>query len=409
MNKKKLSVKTILLIIFALILLAIIIGLIVGLITNSTTTTSTSTPGPPCKDIGDNCSNNLDCCSYYCSNGKCSCKPVGQKCSNDDASNCCSNYCSDGKCTCMPLNHRWCTDGTCCGEAECKQVIEDGSFLVKKCCIPENKSCQIDSDCCTGNCQGNKTCGPPLQCNMSITTNIMKDGTSKCSAPCAQQKPFYKWSDGPINYPVSIPGKCTNAPLQTFLDTIPSNLDNALNQDDQYDSTCGTCSDKPTLTNLHKNCSSGKLYSANPLKCGGTAGMCINKYDTSSSVAPSSYSSCAFCAIWGTPTNCKNFPGCTWTTNSPKTCGGCSPYDCENIRNKQTCINTTYKPSGTKSPATCQWLSLQPISCSPYKLNYSCHQCIPPGESCSNILPDGTSTNPHVQCCSGSSSNNKCD
>ena len=324
---KKWSWKKILLILGGLILLAIIIGIIVALITNSESKSVSTGPSPPCKNIGDNCSNNLDCCSNYCNSANtCACKPDGKTCSSDDASNCCSNYCSDGKCICMPLNHRWCTDGICCGEAECKQVIEDSSFLVKKCCIPENKSCQIDSDCCTGNCQGNKTCGPPLQCNINIDTDpsLYYSDVNEDNQECLQIK--QNLANGPFAVH-SQKGKCTKDVMQKLFKLIPSN------QADWSQNSCGSCSDKPSVDTLYKNCSSGKLYTPNPLQCDGNVYACTNHDPVQQSKCPCLYAS--------TESSCNNMftkwsecdkNTCEWrniysTTKPDPHCGGCSPYD----------------------------------------------------------------------------------
>ena len=406
-KKRKWSWKKILLILGGCFLLAIIIGIIVG----QTSSGGSSGSTPPCKNITNRCSNNSDCCTNYCKAKKCALKSSGAPC--DFSYNCASNYCNNKKCDCIPLNsfQHECIKGQCCKDGICGPTYTPKALT---CCLPFEKKCMSDTDCCSNNCQGNKTCGPPLNCNLSINTNpsLTDDNVGDNNELCKQEIGNLPGEQGSYNQP----GKCTKKIINQFYNLIPNN--NAVS--DGSVGSCGSCSNKPSLIPLNTHCSSGKLYSPKPLPCDGNLYQCVP--------SPTAPPSCAIqCLDSSTENDCNNMftkwpecdkNACEWinmySTTPPSSCSGYNDRGiCENIQTKNKCNNMTYMPvtqnptqNPTQQPLNCDWSrNFAP----PFKLNYSCHQCIPDGEQCSSILPSGNTIKPDEQCCSGyCNNNNKC-
>lgn len=88
------------------------------------------------------------------------CKQDGQKCGKDKE--CCSKKCKGQKCRCKSLRET-CTgttgtaDNTCCGSLFCST---NGCGEQKRCCKPLGDTCQSNCDCCIdgAQCQGGECC-----------------------------------------------------------------------------------------------------------------------------------------------------------------------------------------------------------------------------------------------------------
>jgi len=114
-----------------------------------------------CRDLGQNCSSNAECCSSYCPNTtyQCACAPGLTGCNgtctntNTDSNNCgkCGNVCTSGQIcvngTCTNTN----TDSNNCGK--CGNVCTSGQICVNGTC-----QCPSGTTLCGGTCKSS-TCG----------------------------------------------------------------------------------------------------------------------------------------------------------------------------------------------------------------------------------------------------------
>jgi hypothetical protein len=142
-----------------------------------------------CLEEAFHCSNDDQCCAGKCTAGKCaSCGASGDPCSA--ARNCCSGYLcgsngqcvdsdvgagsNDGRCTSSPV----CAGGFCdlpdasFPEGTCRDPSDAGCVGLRSppglgtccpglqtgatCCLPQSAWCYYSSDCCSGNCTGNR-------------------------------------------------------------------------------------------------------------------------------------------------------------------------------------------------------------------------------------------------------------
>jgi hypothetical protein len=104
---------------------------------------------------GDECTDNVECCSAFCDDGQCSpqagnCDDVGAACAA--GSTCCSGRCGeDGTCaagvaSCQPLG------GSCDTAADCCSLGCDAGECGEELCATIEEECTGDSDCCSNDC-----------------------------------------------------------------------------------------------------------------------------------------------------------------------------------------------------------------------------------------------------------------
>jgi hypothetical protein len=256
---KKSSWKKILLILGGLILLAIIIGIIVGLITNSESKSGSTGTGPPCKNIGDNCSTTSgeECCD---SNAICTldsttkqstcqfvdkCIKSGEKCI-DAPGLCCANlYCntSQNKCTQCTSIGASCTlnvygDDSCCDNLYCDNV-----YNICKQCTSIGDKCETDEQCCdSASCNQSKCCQKNKhKCTQAIDccSNYCHEGICNCKPSGITCKPNPQY-----------PECCANKYCDDTLNecTECTNIDHTCQTDEEC---CGSdsllCSNKNTI------------------------------------------------------------------------------------------------------------------------------------------------------------------
>ena len=211
---------------------------------------------------------------------------------------------------------------------------------------------ETEGNCCSYNCNNydfpnskNLKCGPRRECDTSIS----------CENPfcdeCSPSDDVECTLDGGGNV-TSLYGELFACAAGESDGGDPNYLNN--------------CSPIPSKSELLEQCSSGKNFTQTL--------NCIN---------PDPDDTNCFA-----PTNPPD-PSCGFFCNlSPN--------------NKIDCNNSTYEPG---QRCNCTW---NPNTLAPFKIKYSCNQCISDGEQCSSMLPNGKTINPNDQCCSGSCNQGKC-
>eukprot|EP01006_Ploeotia_vitrea_P049103 TRINITY_DN67310_c2_g1_i2.p1 TRINITY_DN67310_c2_g1~~TRINITY_DN67310_c2_g1_i2.p1 ORF type:complete len:345 (+),score=54.66 TRINITY_DN67310_c2_g1_i2:199-1233(+) len=114
-----------------------------------------------CMVEGEECQNNLDCCSRWCIQNTCQCHDIGEVCNRDE--NCCSGSCMEGRCElddCKEGGEACSADEDCCSLS-----CESGTCLSTALdemddCVQDGQKCEVDFDCCSFIC----TNGQCTQC-----------------------------------------------------------------------------------------------------------------------------------------------------------------------------------------------------------------------------------------------------
>ncbi len=111
----------------------------------------------------------LACCSGYCVDNACACKPEGFGCSGSYANtSCCTGYCNSAThlCKCLPSN-QICTSNIQC----CTRDCTEGSCAA---CRTNNTVCSVDQNCCSPLGCVNGTCGlRPLGGNCTVNATCL--------------------------------------------------------------------------------------------------------------------------------------------------------------------------------------------------------------------------------------------
>lgn len=109
-------------------------------------------PGEPCdcRQPGESCTANSQCCSKLCVRGTCVCRGGGQDCAID--ANCCSKLCRrrTGTCACKGLRQTCSTNAACCS-GTCRETAAPNKASClsgDRCCLRLGKECKGDCDCC---------------------------------------------------------------------------------------------------------------------------------------------------------------------------------------------------------------------------------------------------------------------
>ena len=130
-----------------------------------------------CKNKGDDCDDDDECCSDNCRNGNCKCAGDGDFCDQDR--DCCSNDCDNGNCRdddggggdCRNKGDDCDDDNDCCSN-DCR----NGNCA----CAGDGRRCDRDKDCCSNDCD-NGFCddddgGGGFQCGVTAC----REGWSCC-------------------------------------------------------------------------------------------------------------------------------------------------------------------------------------------------------------------------------------
>ena len=140
-----------------------------------------------CRDTGQRCQKNSQCCSNQCDNRVCApklgCEPDGSACQQH--SDCCSGNCFGQRCapkqsTCSGQTCSPAATGCCAGDA--------GSG--GGCCQPPNNQCNTTGGqpglCCAPNCQG-RECGPDGCGNGGTCGRCLPGQTCSANGKCQGQ------------------------------------------------------------------------------------------------------------------------------------------------------------------------------------------------------------------------------
>lgn len=149
-----------------------------------------------CKEAGEPCSLNANCCSFECTEGTC----IASECESDFE--CVTNYCNSGSCMSC-LTNEDCAPGSCLNGA-CIECTSSGDCPTNLCLGGLCASCARNSDCPTGicvdgACQSCLVSGTECLSNENCCSNSCVAGAC---ATCAQD------SDCPFGYCDSDTGSC---------------------------------------------------------------------------------------------------------------------------------------------------------------------------------------------------------
>ncbi len=170
-------------------------------------------PAGPCGDgsAADNrCSKDSQCCTKYCADGSCRCKPNWMECSK--GAHCCSGSCLDGRCDggCKPAETRCQENFNCCNGLACIDGV-----------CAESKKAKCNSGNCPGCCDG-------TVCRVGTRLNSCGAGGAACAYCGAGATCASGICVGPCGLcsslaPVTCGGTCTASANWSVQSTIGDN------------------------------------------------------------------------------------------------------------------------------------------------------------------------------------------
>ncbi len=150
-------------------------------------TGSSGEGGSDCKNVGEACGGDDECCTAPCESGFCggTCTPDGADCTLDE--DCCNGLCELGVCggECRELGET-CVPGQCCPPLGC-----EGGLCTFSECLDDGAACGTDGECCSGVCDdgvcGGGLCAPdgapcfdsPECCSLNCVAGVC--GSPGCS------------------------------------------------------------------------------------------------------------------------------------------------------------------------------------------------------------------------------------